>query len=106
MSSGSTMSQTNHSPGTQNAGVGAQANNYGASSGLMWASAVMASAGLVAGLTALGLVMFRLDDYADQIATEKRLNTQAIDELRIEANVSRRVAGLPVVNSHAHGETP
>ncbi len=96
--------QTNDSPSSQvaNTAPAAQANNYGVPGTLMWVNTVIATMGAAAGVIALVLVVGRLNDYADEITTEKRLHTQAIDELRIEANVSRKIAGMPVVDSHTH----
>lgn len=100
------MLQANESPNTVQAGnaPAAQANNYGAPAALLWATTVIATLGAAAGIGAYWRVDARLDEYAHQITIEKRLNTQAIDELRVEANVSRKLAGLPVVDSHEHGE--
>jgi hypothetical protein len=70
-----------------------------------WLSTVLAALGMFFGIAAFVLVTDRLDDYADRISTEERLKTQAVDELRVEANVSRKLAGLPTVDSHEHGET-
>jgi hypothetical protein len=53
-------------------------------------------------VVALALVLIRLDDYSDRLNTEIRLKTQAIDELRVEANVSRKLAGQPQVNYQEH----
>lgn len=95
--------QTNESPNSvQAAGPAAVIN--GVPPALLWANTVIATIGAAAGVIALLLVMGRLDTYAKQISLEKRLNTQAIDELRVEANVSRKLAGLPVIDSHEHGE--
>jgi hypothetical protein len=96
--------QSNHSPNSVQTGSApaAQANNYGAPAALVWANTVIATLGAAAGIVALALVLIRLDDYADRLAIEKRLQTQAIDELRVEANVSRKLAGRPAVDSHSH----
>lgn len=80
----------------------AEANYYGASDGFLWANTAMSAASLIAALTALALVLFKLNFYADQIALEKRLNTQAIDEVRVEMNVTRKLAGLPPVDYKEH----
>ena len=63
---------------------------------------VTSAIGAAAGIIALILVLTKLDDYHDSLAMERRLNTQAIDELRVEANVSRKLAGLPQVNYQEH----
>lgn len=97
--------QTNESPNSQTAAPGAtaaQANNYGASPTLLWSNTVIATIGAMCGVVALVLTFTRLNVYAEQIALEKRLNTQALDECRVEANVSRKLAGLPVINSQEH----
>ena len=97
--------QTNHSPNSLQANApAAQANNYGVPEALVWANTVIATIGAAAGVIALILVVGRLQEYRNSIALEKRLQTQAIDELRVEANVSRKLSGHPVVDSHEHGE--
>lgn len=83
----------------------AQVIQTGAHPALLWSNTVFSVAGCVAGFVALVLVLTKLNDYSDQIELEKRLNTQAIDEMRLEANVSRKLAGLPVVDSHEHGDS-
>ncbi len=99
--------QSNHSPNSVQTGSApaAQANNYGAPAALLWVNTALSTLGAAAGVIALALVLTRLDDYKDELAIEKRLQTQAIDELRVEANVSRKLAGLPIVDSHEHGDT-
>jgi hypothetical protein len=54
----------------------------------------MAAVGCVAGVIALVLVMFRLDDYSDRIQREERLKTQAIDEQRMENRYIARALGI------------
>lgn len=54
----------------------------------------MAAVGFVAGVIALALVVFRLDDYADRIQREERLRTQAVDEQRMEARYIARALGV------------
>lgn len=59
-----------------------------------WANTVMAAVGCVAGILALVLVLFRLDDYADRLNREERLRTQAVDEQRMEARYIARALGI------------
>jgi hypothetical protein len=54
----------------------------------------MAAVGCVAGLLALAMVLFRLDDYSDRLNREERLRTQAIDEQRMEARYIARALGI------------
>lgn len=69
---------------------------------LLWLNTTLATLGAAAGVIALTLTMTRLNDYADRLALEERVKTQAIDEARVEANVSRKLAGLPQVNAQEH----
>jgi hypothetical protein len=96
--------QSNHSPNSVQTGSApaAQANNYGAPAALVWANTVIATLGAAAGIVALALVLIRLDDYAAGPPKYMRLITLALDELRVEANVSRKLAGRPAVDSHSH----
>lgn len=59
-----------------------------------WANTVLATVGCVAGVLALVLVLFRLDDYSDRIEREERLKTQAIDEQRMENRYIARALGI------------
>jgi hypothetical protein len=54
----------------------------------------MAAVGCIAGLLALVLVLFRLDDYSDRLNREERLRTQAVDEQRMEARYIARALGV------------
>jgi hypothetical protein len=72
----------------------ARASVDGVPPSYFWANTVLASLGCAAGVIALFIVLFRLDDYSDRIQREERLRTQAIDEQRMENRYIARSLGV------------
>lgn len=61
---------------------------------LMWASTVMASVGCLAGVLALLIVVLYTAQLHRELQTEKRIQTEAIDEKRLENRMAMRVLGV------------